>query len=147
VDPDFVYIVNYNCPKCQEPLEARLTGPPNWLRCPVCGRACLPPEVSPVSSASTVDFEGNFDFPGDLAKGGAVGLLPARPRGMAPLPSPARSRTPTSRLLLGSGFFLSTILFLFSLLDFNSARAMLFAFVALVCLVLLTRRPSRSRED
>ena len=147
VDPDFVFIVNFECPKCQMSLESRLSGPPTWLRCPACGRACLPPEMTRVSTSTTANSDESHGFLGDHANGGTVGVLPTRPRRMAPLPSPAPSRTPVSRLLLGTGFFLSTILFLFSLLDSNGARAGLFAFVALVCLVLLIRRPSRPPQE
>jgi hypothetical protein len=146
VDPDFVFIVTYACPRCHASLEARASGPPTWLRCPACGRACLPPEHNRISHLPSIDDDmliiGNFTTAGGTAP------LPLRPRAMAPLPlrQPAPS-TPTARLLLGTGFFLTTIMFVFSLLDADKSRAGFFGFIAVICLVLLARRTGRPSRD
>ena len=142
MDPDFVFIVAYSCPRCHAPLEARASGPPTWLRCPSCGRACLPPEHTRRSPASFIDDEtliiGNF------ATGAAP--LPIRPRQMAPLPSAHVPKTPTARLLLGTGFFLTTFLFVFSLLESSGARAAVFGLAAMVFLILLARPAGNSSD-
>jgi hypothetical protein len=63
---------------------------------------------------------------------------------MAPLP-PRRPAppTPTTRLILGSGVFLSTSLFIFSLLDSSYGRSVIFGLAAAACLVLLIRQSKR----
>ena len=82
---------------------------------------------------------------GNFATGPAP--LPIRPRAMAPLPSSEPSKTPTARLLLGTGFFLTTFLFVFSLLESNGTRAAVFGLAAIVFLILLARPVGRSSED
>ncbi len=145
MDPDFVFIVNYSCPRCHASLEARASGPPRWLRCPACGRAALPPEHNRIAPPPFIDDQtliiGNF------TTGGATVPLPIRPRSMAPLPLQRRPQTPTARLLLGSGFFLTTALFVFSLLDSNGGRAGVFGFIAIICLIMLARQPGRPPRD
>jgi hypothetical protein len=145
VDPDFVFIVTYSCPRCHASLEARASGPPRWLRCPACGRATLPPEHNKLAPPPFIDDQtliiGNF------TTGGATAPLPIRPRAMAPLPLRQGPPTPTAKLVLGSGVFLTTLLFLISLLESNGGRAGVFGFIAIVCLILLVRQPGRSRGD
>ena len=142
MDPDVVFIVNYSCPRCQAALEARVGGVPGWLRCPACGRASLPPEHNRIAPPPFVDDRtlilGNF------TTGGAAASLPLRPRPMVALPPrrPAPA-TPTTRLILGSGVFLSTALFVFSLLDSSRGRSVIFGLAAAACLVLLTRQSKR----
>jgi hypothetical protein len=145
VDPDFVFIVSYSCPRCHAALEARASGAPSWLRCPSCGRASLPPEHNRAAPSPFVDDQtliiGNF------TTGGAAAPLPLRPRAMVPLPLRQSPPTPTARLLLGTGFFLTTALFLFSLLDSNGGRAVIFGIVAVICLILLARQSGRPPAD
>jgi hypothetical protein len=137
-DPDFVFIVNYACPRCHASLETRTSGPPSWLRCPSCGRAVLPPDQNRITSKPYVLDEtliiGNF------TTGGPSVALPLRPRPMAPFPAKPGSATSTTRFLLGTGFFATMVMFLFSLLDSNGARA---GVLALICLVLLGRQSGR----
>ena len=111
-----------------------MSGPPAWLRCPSCGRASLPPELTrrpppPIDEQTFVI--GQFTTSADA--------LPIRPRAMAPRPSTVAPKTPTARLLLGTGFFLTTFLFLFSLLEPSGPRATLFGIAAGVFLFLLAR--------
>ena len=47
------------------------------------------------------------------------------------------------RLMLGTGFFLSIFLSVFSLLDSKGAVAGLFAFLGVICLIALSRKPAR----
>ncbi len=117
VDPDLVFIVSYSCPRCHASLEAQSNGPPTWLRCPSCGRASLPPEHNRIAPPPYVDDRtlliGNF------TTGAAIAPPPFAPRTVVRLPPRPGPPTPTARLLLGSGFFLTTALFVFSLLDSN----------------------------
>jgi hypothetical protein len=143
VDPDFVFIVTYSCPRCHASLEARASGPPTWLRCPTCGRASLPPEHTRRPPASFIDDDtliiGNFTT--------AAAPLPIRPRAMAPLPSSRAPKAPTARLLLGTGFFLTTFLFLFSLLESSGVRAAIFGLAAVVFLICLARPIGHSSDQ
>lgn len=147
MDPDFVFIVNYACPRCHAALEARLSGAPSWLRCPSCGRASLPPEHNRMAPPPMVDDQtlviGNF------TTGAATASmpLPVRPRSTTPFPARQGTPTPTARVLLGSGLFLTVLLFLLSLLDSNGGRAGVFGFLAVVCLILLARKPGRPPRD
>jgi hypothetical protein len=77
---------------------------------------------------------------------GGSGALPIRPRPMAPMPGMPGSKAPTARLLLGSGFFLTMFLFLFSLLEANAMRSALFGIAAAVFLLLLSRPVVAGRE-
>ncbi len=142
MDPDFIFIVPYECPRCHASLEARASGPPSWLRCPSCGRASLPPEIirSPPPPIDDQAFLiGAFsNVPADL---------PIRPRAMAPRPSPASTKVPTARLLLGTGFFFTVFLFLFSLLEPDMGRSALFGVAAAVFLFLLARPSAPARDD
>jgi hypothetical protein len=147
VDPDFVFIVNYSCPRCHAALEARASGPPSWLRCPSCGRASLPPDHTRSARRSVTFLDDDTLIIGNFTTGGAAAPLPIRPRGMAPLPSPIAAKTPTAKLVLGSAFFLSTILFVFSLLDSSGGRAGFFGLAAVVCMILLTRQGNRPPAD
>jgi hypothetical protein len=142
VDPDFVFIVTYQCPRCHAALEARASGPPAWLRCPQCGRASLPPEH--MRSARPQVDEPDIVI-GSFTTNGS-GALPIRPRPMAPMPGAPGSKAPTARLMLGSGFFLTMFLFLFSLLESNGMRSLLFGIAAAVFLFLLSR-PVRSAPE
>jgi hypothetical protein len=147
VDPDFVFIVSYSCPRCHASLEARASGPPIWLRCPTCGRACLPPEHNRISPPPYSEVDERTLIIGNFTTGGASAPLPIRPRAMAPLPLKQGSPTPTARMLLGTGLFLTTLLFLFSLLDKNGARAGIFGVSALVCLIFLIRQTGGQSRD
>jgi hypothetical protein len=82
---------------------------------------------------------------GTFTTGGA-GALPIRPRPMAPMPGVPGSKAPTARLMLGSGFFLTMFLFLFSLLESNGMRSALFGIAAAVFLFLLSRPVAPGRE-
>jgi len=141
VNPDFVFIVSYQCPRCHAALEARASGPPEWLRCPECGRAGMPPEHNrgprPPIDADTLVI-GTFTTP--------PAELPIRPRAMAPRPSGVVPRNPTARVVLGSGFFLSTFLFIFSMLDSKAVNATLFGVTAATSLFLLARPVSPGRR-
>ena len=143
MDPDFVFIVPYSCPRCHASLEARASGAPTWLRCPACGRASLPPEHNRSSSSSFIDDQtlviGNF------VTGHAP--LPIRPRAMAPMPPARASKAPTARLLLGTGFFLTMFLSLFSLLESNGARSGIFGIASAVFLFLLARPAGHHTEE
>ncbi len=142
VDPDFVFIVTYQCPRCHADLETRSSGPPAWLRCPSCGRASLPPEHNRDHRPGSIDAESVvISAPGGGASGAAA--LPPRPRSMAAMPSAPAPRAPATRLMLGSGFFLTTFLFVFSLLESNGLRAALFGVTAAVFLFLLSRPVGR----
>lgn len=44
---EIAFIVSYRCPRCQAALEATTSRLAEWLRCPKCGRASLPPDVLP----------------------------------------------------------------------------------------------------
>lgn len=149
MDTDFVFIVSYSCPRCQALLESQANGPPTWLRCPACGRASLPPEHNR-RSVTFLDEEPPLLI-GNFTTGGPSASLPLRPRGMAPLPRPLSTQqgpaTPTARILLGSGFFLTTILFVFSMLDANGERAGFFGLIAVICLILLGRQSNRRSRD
>lgn len=138
MDVDFLFIVSYECPRCHEALEARVNGPPTWLRCPSCGRASLPPEHERPSSSSTFGDDslviGNFGtFPGSL---------PLRPRAMAPLPITRGSKASSSRVLMGTGLFLTALLFVFSLLESNNILSIFSGLMCVVFLILLLR-PTR----
>jgi hypothetical protein len=142
VEPDFIFIVNYQCPRCHAALEARASGPPTWLRCPECGRASLPPEHMRTSRQPIEESNllvGTFTTNGSTA-------LPIRPRPMAPMPGLPGAKAPTARLMLGSGFFLTMFLFLFSLLESNAMRSALFGIAAAVFLFLLSRPVAPGRE-
>jgi hypothetical protein len=146
VDPDFVFIESYSCPRCHASLEAGVSGPPTWLRCPACGRASLPPEHNRIAPPPYYADERTLLI-GNFTTGGALPPLPIRPRAMAPLPLQQAPPTPTARLFLGAGFFLTTLLFIFSLLDSNGGRAGVFGLIAVVCLIFLTRQTGRPREE
>ncbi|WP_435007764.1 hypothetical protein P12x_005029 [Tundrisphaera lichenicola] len=142
VDPDFVFIVSYECPRCRTALEARASGPPTWLRCPECGRASLPPEHmrGPRPPVEPQDIKiGTFTT-------GSSAALPIRPRSMAPMPLNPAARAPAGRLMLGSAFFLTICLFLFSLLSGNAGRSALFGIASAVFLFLLSRPVAPNRE-
>jgi len=141
VNPDLVFIVNYQCPRCHAALEARESGPPTWLRCPACGRASLPPEQI---RATRPPVEEETLLIGAFTTG--PGALPIRPRPMAPRPSIIGSKAQTARLMLGSGFFLTTFLFIFSLLESNAVRSTVSGIAAGVFLFLLSRPITPSRE-
>ena len=82
---------------------------------------------------------------GNFTTGGAA--LPIRPRPMAPMPGAPASKAQTTRLMLGSGFFLTTFLFIFSLLESNAVRSTLFGVAAAVFLFLLSRPVASPRSD
>jgi hypothetical protein len=73
--------------------------------------------------------------------------LPIRPRSMAPLPPLSAPKASTTRVLLGTGFFLTTFLFLFSLLESNGVLSVISGFAALVLLYLLSRPARSSYQD
>jgi hypothetical protein len=73
--------------------------------------------------------------------------LPIRPRAMAPRPQAVAPKTPTARLILGTGFFLTVLLFLFSLLEPDGARSTLFGVAAAVFLFLLVRPVGSSSRE
>jgi len=138
VEPDFVFIVTYACPRCHAALETRSSGPPSWLRCPSCGRASLPPEHNRnVAFRPEVNDEEPAIFIG--ASDAISAAPPSGPRPMAARPSATPSRAQSTRLMLGSGFFVAMFLTLFSLLDANPALASLFGVASAVFLFLLTR--------
>jgi hypothetical protein len=143
VDDDLVFIVNYECPRCQAPLEARASGPPCWLRCPSCGRASLPPDHDQVFRPPIIDDD-TFLI-GSFTTGAKA--LPIRPRSMAPLPPSFAPRASSTRLLLGTGFFLSTVLFLFSLLESNHGLTGISGVAAVSCLILLSRRAGTGSRE
>jgi len=143
VNPDFVFIVNYECPRCHVALENRSSGAPAWLRCPACGRASMPPDHE--RNAGPPRSEVDPFLIGVAAS--ATASLPLRPRPMAPMPAPMSTRNQTARLMLGSGFFLTMFLFIFSLLESNGFRAAMFGVAAAVFLFLLTRPVSRIARD
>ncbi len=58
---------------------------------------------------------------------------------MAARPLPAVPRSQTARLVLGTGFFLTTFLFLFSLLGPDRGNTVFFAVAAGAFLLLLAR--------
>lgn len=136
MEPDFVFIVTYECPRCHAALETRSSGPPAWLRCPSCGRASLPPEHNRNADVSRIDQEDLFTIPAGASVSAA---LPLRPRPMAARPSSSPSRAQSTRLMLGTGFFVTAVLFVFSLLEANAVRAALFAVASGVFLFLLSR--------
>ena len=141
MDPDFVFIVNYSCPRCHAALEARASGPPTWLRCPGCGRASLPPEHMRAPRPPAGEKEVLI---GSFTTGSEA--LPIRPRPMARMPGAPGVKPPTGRLVLGSGFFLTTFLFLFSLLEGHAVRSTLFGVAAAVFLLLLSRPVVHGRD-
>ena len=145
VDHDFVFVVNYSCPRCHAELESRSTGPTGWLRCPSCGRASLPPEASRIDPPPYADeFAGGG---GVATKAVPASTFPARPMAMAPMPSPSAPPLPILRLIQGTGFFLTTFLCVFSVLNSKGAQAGTFAIVAVICLVSLIRKPARRDRD
>ena len=137
MDDDFVFIVNYTCPRCHAPLEARAIGAPDWLRCPNCGRASLPPDheriKNPIIDRDTLVI-------GDVRM--SMAALPLRPRAMMPMPSMAAPRVSTARLGLGIGLFLAIIAFVFSLLESNGVLAVITGVAAAFLLYILSR-PNR----
>ena len=141
MDDELVFIVSYECPRCHASLEARASGPPSWLRCPGCGRASLPPDheriTMPIIDEDTLVI-GNF------VTGSPSLKLPIRPRSMAPLPPMMASKASTTRLLMGTAFFLTTFLCIFSLLESRGALAVISGVGAAFFLYLLSRpvRPS-----
>ena len=145
MDPDFVFIVSYSCPRCHASLEARASGTPGWLRCPGCGRASLPPEHNRATPSPFIDDKTLII--GHFTTGGPGVPIRFGPRPMVSLPARQGPPTPTAKLLLGSGFFLTTALFVFSLLDSNGGRAGVFGFVAVICLILLARQNGRPPRD
>ena len=144
MDPEFAVIVAYRCPSCHALLEASESVPSRFLQCPACGKASLPPDSMRIAPPPFLKDFG--PVLGQFSTGGS-GLTPhsrTRPMGTTP---PARPR-PTGRLVLGTGFFLTTILFFFSMLDPNAmARAWFFGIAAVAFLVALARSGRRPRSD
>jgi hypothetical protein len=146
VDSDLVFLVDYPCPRCQADLVARVGGVPEWLRCPSCGQASLPPEHQPIAPAPSVETQALVldSFIANGSSAAATTLL----RPMVPLPPPRRvARTPPVKLFLGSGFFLASVMVLISLLDSSTAMAGIYALAAVTCLVFLTRSSRRPPVD
>ena len=134
---DFVFIVNYECPRCHAALEDRSSGPPAWLRCPSCGRASLTPEHDQNSKSSRIEQEGAvFVIP---AHGPGFVGLPAGPRPMAGRPSAVPDRVLTTRRLLGAGFFVAAIGCFFAVLEANGVVAAVAGVLSLIFLFLLSR--------
>ena len=143
MNPDLVFFTTYQCPRCHFALEAdSAEGPPTWLRCPHCGRASLPPEI--VRRAPSVVA---------LDQAHAISIDPAlmpddpgllRPRPMAARPLQEAPQASTLRLILGSGFFLTILFCVFSLLGGDWIRALIHAVAAAFLLFILSRpaRPS-----
>jgi len=144
VDPEFAVIVAYRCPNCHASLEAWESVPSRFLRCPGCGKASLPPDSMRIDPPP---YLGDFGpVLGRLATGGLEEAFDSRPRPMGTA-RPARPM-PTRRLVLGSGFFLTTILFFFSMLDPSAmGRAWIFGLAAVAFLVALARSGRRPRVD
>ncbi len=146
MNPELVFFTTFACPRCKFALEADSEGPPAWVRCPRCGRACLPPEIvrRPPSAA---DFEGAYPIgPEPVGAGPGPGLDPHRPRPMAAMPDPNPPRPSTLRLVLGAGFFLAILAAVFSLLGGEWARGAGFGVAAAVLLFLLAR-PGRAAAE
>jgi hypothetical protein len=145
VNPDFVFIVNYDCPNCHAGLEARGSDSPTWLRCPSCGKASIPPEHARIRP--TIDRETLVIGPVTAIAAPANGKLPIRPRPMMPMPEVHEGKSQSTRMLLGAGLFVTIFLALFSLLDQKPTQAGGFGAASMICLAMLARPGARPSKD
>ncbi len=143
MSPDLVFFTTYSCPRCHFALEADSEGPPTWLRCPNCGRASLPPEV--IRRAPGADALDRAHSISTEPYPPQAGPDPLRPRPMAARPPEAAPTTSPLRLILGGGFFLTVLFFVFSLLGGDWIRAAIFGIAAAAFLYFLSR-PGRASE-
>ena len=139
-------LVTFECPHCHALLEAQGDAIPEWLRCPLCERACVPPEVLPRKIESLGDGILFINESTDAIKPEAPArpqsiladpIAPPRIRAMAPPPSPKPERSFNLRTALGLGFFIFLFVAVFSLLESHTGQAALSGFASLICLALL----------
>jgi hypothetical protein len=138
-----MFVVSYQCPHCQSPLEGRTTRADAWLRCPHCKRASQPPD-----QALTPETPGPIpaDTQADTKPMPLAGVAPAADAGDEPRAGAGaivESAQPPSAWRVGyaSALFVSMTLLVFSLLFQNVIGMSTFSVGALLFFLLLTRSP------
>jgi DNA-directed RNA polymerase subunit RPC12/RpoP len=134
VEPEITFIVAYRCPQCQAELEARSGLAQGWVRCPKCGRACLPPEHMRVplgartaTVKTTTVGAGEEDDVLVIGPGSDIRFL-TPVETVVPAPTTVSGRS----AFFAAGCFLSFFLLLISLLDQNSTNTTIFAVLSLI---------------
>jgi hypothetical protein len=131
----------YSCPQCRAQLEARLDFWDGWMRCPVCGRASLPPEPVASPDAGQRFAASNSDGPAPGA--GVSGDNPLNLDAPEPAITFRSSHTSPARLIFTTGFVLSLVLALISFLDVKTVPTAIFGFLAIVFFLMLLRTPRK----
>jgi hypothetical protein len=123
---EITFIVEYRCPRCGAPLEARSSETYGWLRCPRCGRAGLPPEHMRAPRPRAREPLGD-DF-----------LIIAADHARTPEAGRAAFRRGSfRRITAASALFLSLFLALLARLEQDRATAWTFSVIAVFCLGLI----------
>lgn len=140
-EAEITFLVSYDCPRCHAALEARTGRVVQWLRCPKCGRAGLPPdhsfrpfrrELFPIDDSVLVIGPQTDPRPMTPVAVGAVQDGRAVFQGASP-------RRPGSvrRIVFASLLFISVTMLMFSALDQSGLGMTLFSALALASLIVI----------
>ena len=128
VETEFTFIVTYPCPRCHAALEAKTNTLHDWLRCPQCGRASLPPDHTrlprpirdPKAKTNVEDADDDL-----FVIGPEAGRRAADPFRSVTRPGGVQ------RIILATGFLIALTLLFVSVLDRNGMGAILSGFAAI----------------
>jgi hypothetical protein len=151
--PLITFIVAYECPHCQAPLEGRTTRADAWMKCPKCGRASQPPDhaVNPLDQPPVPrdellvigpDPEPKPMTPVAVATVTPAPAVPDPASTLVETPAPGSPASPW-RVGYASLLFLSVTLLVFSVLEQSPVGMSVFSLGALLFFLLLAA-PRRS---
>ncbi len=121
---DILFLVTYECPRCQASLEARGRALSTWLRCPKCGRPSLPPMETLIMSQRRMQASEGIMYIGAEAERSE----------RASKPSPMAA---VRRILLAVAFLTALTLLVNAFLEGNPFNVVAFGLATIVLLAFL----------